>query len=167
MIVDCSAIAKEFASRKILYKNTALQSASGTKICHEYAVQVHEDGDSGLGSFNERGDPLEWTHTVHFWKGTYTESILTELQAFKGRFRVMLPSSSMQLHVDRVANQPGGTYHIPIFTDKSAFIISPPNAYHYPADGRIYHLDTLQPHLAVNGSLKLRIHLTFGRDTTT
>jgi len=75
-----------------------------------------------------------------------------------GRVRILklAPKKCYSWHTD---DQP--RLHLPVVTDVGCMMVVEDSAFHMPADGSVYWVDTTKPHCAFNGSAVDRYHLMF------
>lgn len=109
------------------------------------------EGSSPLteADFSRFHDSLSETHLLE---------VLEEFQKFYdlGRVRLMglEPQRCLSWHVDSEER-----LHIPIFTNPQCFFLVGDRSFHLPSDNRVYLVNTLLPHSAVNCSQHPRLHL--------
>jgi hypothetical protein len=89
---------------------------------------------------------------------TYFKNVYDVLSKhFKlGRLRILKLNSRSSLSFHR---DPEARIHIPIVTGPGALMVVDREAFHIPADGSVYHVDTTKYHTALNGGNEPRIHL--------
>lgn len=99
--------------------------------------------------------------------GNYTKNVIQQLSNHTGkqfgriRYMMLLPKSGLSVHADFEPR-----YHLVLKTNPYAYFLdcTPDNelqakAYHVPADGNFYKVDTLRTHSVFNGGWEPRIHL--------
>lgn len=91
-------------------------------------------------------------------RGTYIEHVLTNLPFSPLRTRLMRmgPKRCYSVHRDTTAR-----WHIALQTSAHALFVftEAQQVYHIPDDGHAYFVDTTQPHTALNGDNRERIHM--------
>lgn len=89
---------------------------------------------------------------------TYLKNVYDVLSKhFKlGRIRILKLGSRTSLSFHR---DPEARIHIPIITNPGALMVVGNEAFHMPADGTAYFVDTTKYHTALNGGNVERIHL--------
>jgi hypothetical protein len=89
---------------------------------------------------------------------TYLKNVYDVLSKhFKlGRIRILKLGSRTSLSFHR---DPEARIHIPIITNPGALMVVDNEAFHMPADGTAYFVDTTKYHTALNGGNVERIHL--------
>lgn len=131
-----------------------------------------DDWHKGTGSmtwdYDDKGNryaydpPLdhhEFIHLNSLVKGTILQHLYNTIGADYPvtRYRLMLlkHKKCMSYHTD-----PTPRIHIPVYTNPNARIVVNNNAYHLPADGSAYLVDTTESHTAFNADhAQDRIHL--------
>ena len=91
-------------------------------------------------------------------KNTYFYTIYKEISNHLKitRMRIMALNQKCCLTWHR---DPGKRIHIPIITDEKCKFVLEDTAFHLPADGSAYIIDTTKYHTVFNGSTIIRIHL--------
>ena len=112
-----------------------------------------------LESFSDASQTEEHKYNLFIeeFKGTELHSIFETVPNI-GRFRIMIlqPMSCYNIHSD-VATR----YHFVIDTNPSCLFVYPNHneVFHIPCDGKLYLVNTLEPHTFVNCGDTVRIHL--------
>ena len=107
---------------------------------------------------DELVDEASFCELVDIFKGTYFETIYTELTARYpiGRVRILEKDS---FNCNSWHRDPEPRLHIPIYTNPGSLFIVNHHCTHLPADGSVYFTDTRGYHIALNGGDKPRTHL--------
>jgi hypothetical protein len=114
------------------------------------------------GNFHEGNGKIEWSK--------YSERDLNQLNVpddweiarfirdndlYRTRIMKLKPKQCYSIHKDRTPR-----IHLVTDTDPHCLFILNNKAFHVPADGYAYYIDTTQPHTALNGTLDFeRIHI--------
>lgn len=102
----------------------------------------------------------EFKYFLREFEGTYLHEVYKTvneaLGGTVGRVRLMRlqPRECYTFHKDDNVR-----YHLAVRTHRAAFIAFQSGLHHIPADGRVYRVDTTQPHTALNGGREDRVHL--------
>lgn len=127
-----------------------------------------ESGGKNMLNFNSNTYPNNTTHNKEYteWHpmliNSYVASLVPELEKLCGfnigrvRLGWVLPKTGYGLHVDFEPMR----LHIPLFTNKTAYIIHDGQMYHMEY-GKLYHLITSNLHTAWNFGPLPRLHLIF------
>lgn len=95
-------------------------------------------------------------------KGSYLEKVYNDIQKHYtvGRVRIMYLSNKTCYSLHRDLQK---RLHLPVQTNKKCLMIVDNEAFHLPADGNVYLVDTTKQHTALNGELGEfnRIHIIF------
>lgn len=99
--------------------------------------------------------------------GRYTKDIIKQLSNYTGktfgriRYMMLLPKCGLSVHPDFEPR-----YHLALRTNANSYFLDctpegdvQAKAYHLPADGYFYKVDTLRNHTVFNGGWEPRIHL--------
>lgn len=110
--------------------------------------------------FSEFNGELEGSYLGHVYK---TLNGLSPVPIVRMRLMRMLPKTCYSMHVDDSPR-----IHIPIVSNRQSFLVFQEHgAFHLPADGSTYWVNTMQSHSAMNGDEnEARIHLLFSVCTT-
>ena len=116
----------------------------------------------GANGRNEKGESLEKTFKFvnGFFKNSFTEQVLNDLDWNCGRVRYMLlgPKQLLSIHSD----EDDYRYHLAFKTTPWCFIMYPffEKIFRIPKNGYVYKVNTKEFHTAINGTLDNdRIHL--------
>lgn len=102
---------------------------------------------------------FDWKYLLPCYRGTYVEEVVEELKKhFRlGRIRTMAVQGpyAYTMHSDMTKR-----LHIPILTNRNCYFVDGElNNFFMHEPGRVYILDTTQPHSAINLSLLDRLHI--------
>lgn len=98
------------------------------------------------------------------WQGSYTQQVVAEIDAWVrtqgyrvsvAKFSEMLPGRCLGLHVDGYAFR----YHVPVTTNKGAYMIIEDQLYRMPEVGVMYCLRSDVEHSAINAWVEPRVHM--------
>lgn len=114
----------------------------------------------------KESDFTEWNDV-----GQYTRSVIEKLSEQAGvkfgriRYMRLLPKTGLSVHPDFEPR-----YHLVLKTNPYAYFLDctpdgeiQAKAYHIPADGYFYKVDTLRNHTVFNGGWEPRIHLVLAQ----
>jgi hypothetical protein len=109
----------------------------------------HIDKESDYTEFNKNLYNSYFYHIYNCWTGDYGLKL--------GRIRLMKLNKKCCLswHVDTDKR-----IHLPIITDEKCKVVIDDHAFHLPANGNSFIVDTTLPHTVFNGSMNTeRVHL--------
>lgn len=137
------------------------------KILEEIKDLEYRDNQICLQGTEESADPYlgtglltsikgpESNFTVPLFDLPYTNKILVDLKMYRTRLMKLMPKTCYSLHAD-----PTKRIHVPLITNEKCLMVVDNEAFHIPADGNYYIIDTTKKHTAINGDFNLeRIHL--------
>ncbi len=121
-------------------------------------VPNNEDWSSGIGQLKTLDDKNEenYIHINPSLAGTEIENILKKYEGFRARIMVMQPGKAYTVHDD-----PTPRIHIPIMTNKNAWMVWPYNNFCAQLKaGNAYWTDTTLHHSFMNGDSSMpRAHI--------
>ena len=139
--------------------NTILEEIKDLKFNEENQICLQGTEESkdpylGTGLFTSiKGS--ESNFTIPLFDLPYTNKIIQDLGLCRVRLMKLMPKTCYSWHHDQSKR-----IHIPLVTNEKCLMVVEDKAFHIPADGNYYLIDTTKKHTAINGDFKLeRIHL--------
>lgn len=117
-------------------------------------IPGNTDHFQSCGKFMEISRPeTDYTEPL-FPELTYLNFVIADLGLARARLMRLEPRFCYTWHAD-----PSPRVHVPLITNPGALFILENEAFHMPADGSFYVVDTRKNHTALNGGKEDRIHL--------
>ena len=145
---------KKYNIEKIRYELESIQ----------YAVNSNKNLQTWKGNYDlfapenkEKTDQENFQEkdiTECYYDLPYINSIIKENDWYRTRVLILKPKECYTYHTD-----PSPRMHIPVNTNESCMFILDDEIIRMEEEGSLYWIDTTLPHLALNGSRELRIHI--------
>lgn len=148
---DAKRLWDEYVSFGVKTRGVHISSPDGS---------IYDVGSGNIYTYDEQ-DQNKWTTLNKMFRGTYLEEVYNTVDqkyhVCRARFMLMTPEyRAYSYHFDQSKR-----LHIPIKTNRDCMFLINDTVYRMPEEGRLYLMDTIQMHTALNLSWENRLHIVF------